>query len=96
MQPETKHAADAIEIELIRSLYDAFLPSVIMSVGFVLCGALIAWRTGDPMLELLLLPGLIASVLRLLVVWRDNREAGQPRLTIVAARRLERRFALTY
>ncbi|WP_447764674.1 diguanylate cyclase domain-containing protein [Sphingopyxis panaciterrae] len=96
MQHETKHAADAIEIELIRSLYDAFLPSVIMSVGFVLCGALIAWRTGDPMLELLLLPGLVASILRLLVVWRDNREAARPRLTIVAARRLERRFALTY
>lgn len=96
MQHETKHAADAIEIELIRSLYDAFLPSVIMSVGFVLCGALIAWRTGDPMLELLLLPGLMASILRLLVVWRDNREAARPRLTIMAARRLERRFALTY
>lgn len=96
MQHETKHAADAIEIELIRSLYDGFLPSVIMSVGFVLCGALIAWRTDDPILEALLLPGLVASILRLLVVWRDNREAARPRLAIAAARRLERRFALTY
>lgn len=96
MQHETKHAADAIEIELIRSLYDGFLPSVIMSVGFVLSGMMIAWRTGDPILEALLLPGLVASILRLFVVWRDSKEAVDPRLKIGAARRLERRFAVTY
>ncbi|NIJ35520.1 diguanylate cyclase (GGDEF)-like protein [Sphingopyxis panaciterrae] len=96
MQHETKHAADAIEIELIRSLYDGFLPSVIMSVGFVLSGMMIVWRTGDPILEALLLPGLVASILRLFVVWRDGKEAVDPRLKIAAARRLERRFAVTY
>lgn len=96
MQHEVKHAADAIEVELIRSLYDGFLPSVIMSVGFVLSGALIVWRTGDPMLEALLLPGLVASILRLAVMRRDSKEAARPRLSITAARHLERRFTLTY
>ncbi|ALJ13649.1 GGDEF domain-containing protein [Sphingopyxis macrogoltabida] len=96
MQHEVKHAADAIEIELIRSLYDGFLPSLIMSVGFVLSGALIVRGTGDPILEALLLPGLVASILRLIVMWRDGKAAARPRLTIAAARHLERRFAVTY
>jgi diguanylate cyclase (GGDEF)-like protein len=96
MQHPANSPADAIEIELVRSLYDGFLPSVIMSVGFVVCGWLIAGRTGDPILASMLLPGLVASVLRLLVAWRDGKDAARPRLAIVAARRLERRFALSY
>lgn len=96
MRHPTTSPAEAIEIELIRSLYDGFLPSVIMSAGFVACGWLIAALTRDPILAALLLPGLIASVLRLVVAWRDAKVAERPRLTIAAARHLERRFALSY
>ena len=87
---------DAIEVELIRSLYDAFVPAIIMSVGFVACGALIAWHTGDATLASIVAIGAIVSVIRLGLSWYDACAAGDDRLTLAEARRLERRYAASY
>lgn len=87
--------SDGIEVELIRSLFDAFLPSVIMSVGFAAAGAVIAWESADPLLLILLVGGVLASAVRLLVAWQ-MKDATDIEMDIGEARRLERRFALPY
>ena len=96
MATRSQNPADAIEIELIRSLYTGFVPSLIMSIGFLICGSLIAWRTGDTVLGLLLIPGALSTAFRLGIARRDATRAARPRLGIEEARRLERRFAFAY
>lgn len=87
---------ESIRIELVRSLYDAFVPSAIMSVGFVAAGCLIAWITRDPVLALLVVLGAIAGAARLWVAWRYRHEAKDPELTLARAKVLERGFAGAY
>lgn len=94
MHPRTQ--ADAVEIELIRSLFDAFVPSVIMTCVFMLSGVVIARETGDWPLTLLLIGGALASAVRLWTAWSLAPVARRPDLTCAAARRLERRFAWPY
>lgn len=96
MTPAVKFSPDAIEIELIRSLYDGFLPSLVMSVGFLVCGALVVQRSGDAMAAAAYGAGVIASIVRLGIAWRDAVGAASPALTLSSARRLERRFAAAY
>jgi diguanylate cyclase (GGDEF)-like protein len=90
MQPE------AVEIELIRSLFLAFMPSVIMTAGFIASGIVIYLRTGDPILLGLLIAGGLASTARLTIAWMLAPMAARERLTLMEARRLERRFAWPY
>lgn len=87
---------DRVEIELIRSLYDGFVPSAIMTVGFALCGGLTVHETRDPVLLILLIAGVAASVVRLIVAWCDKTRACAQNLVIDEARRLEQRFAIAY
>jgi diguanylate cyclase (GGDEF)-like protein len=87
---------EAVEIDLIRTLFHAFMPSALMSVGFIASGSVIVHRTGDRLLLALVVIGAIASVARLVVAWRLAPTAAQPRLTLANARRLERIFALPY
>lgn len=96
MVPAQKHSPDAIEIELIRSLYDGLVPSLIMSIGFAVCGALIIEQSGDNLIVIPFVAGVAASMLRLGIAWRDAPRAAQPGLRIEDARRLERRYAATY
>lgn len=91
-----KNSADAVEIELIRSLYDGLIPSIIMSLGFSIGGAIIVRDTSDPSLLALFCGGVAASALRLAIVWIDRRRAASGALAIGEARRLERRFAVGY
>lgn len=91
-----KNSADAIEIELIRSLYDGLVPSIIMSLGFVTGGLIIIRDIADRSLLILFFGGVAASAFRLAVVWIDRRRAASAALTITDAHRLERRFAMTY
>jgi diguanylate cyclase (GGDEF)-like protein len=91
-----KNSADAIEIELIRSLYDGLVPSIIMSLGFVIGGLIIIRDMPDRSLLVLFFGGVAASALRLAIVWIDRRRAASVALTITDAHRLERRFAVTY
>lgn len=88
--------ADSVEIELIRSLNDAFVPSAIMSAGFALCGTLMVVKTGDTILAWSLAAGILASMLRLVVARHMARASARPDLTIMCARRQERRFSLSY
>lgn len=94
----TPHRAlpEAVEIELIRSLFQAFAPSVLMTAGFIASGAVIHQRTGDAFLLALLAIGGIASIARLVVAWRLAAAASDEKLTLARARLLERRFALPY
>ena len=87
---------DAVEVELIRSLFYAFIPAAIMSVGFALCGALIVWKTRDPLLLSLLVSGLVVSATRLAVTHFAGSSIKRKDLTIQEARRIEGRFALPY
>ena len=94
MSPQIQQ--DALEIELIRSIFEARAPAFIMSAGFVFAGALIAWQMRDPILAALLVAGAAISALRLIVICRHHREAKFPELAIERARALQRRFAITY
>jgi len=96
MQPAQKHSPDAIEIELIRSLYDGLIPSIVMSAGFLLCGGLIIAQSGDAAILIPFVAGVFASLCRLAIAWCDAPRAASPWLDIAEARRLERRFATAY
>ena len=87
---------EAVEVELVRSLFDAFVPSVIMTVVFLLAGVMAARATGDPLLLMLLIGGALVSVVRLWTAWSLAPLARRPELTFDEARRLERRFAWPY
>lgn len=96
MASAPKNPADAIEMELIRSLYDGLVPSIIMSLGFAIGGALIVRDLGDPLLTALLGGGIVVSVLRIYIVWHDGRQAKKATLRVDEARKLEKRFGGTY
>lgn len=89
-------AAVGIYVELVRSIYGAFIPALIMSIGFVVAGSLIAWQTGDVAMTVIVALGTVSSVVRLFVALRWQREAYGPELDVDRARLLERRFAITY
>lgn len=94
--PHHRVAPEAVEIELIRSLFHAFIPSSVMTIGFTAAGAVIVMKTGDMILLGLLVCGVVASSARLIVAWRLSARAHRPDLGLAQARRLERRFALPY
>jgi diguanylate cyclase (GGDEF)-like protein len=94
--PAHRHQPETVEIELIRSLFLAFVPSVIMSVSYAAAGMIALARLWDPMLFMLLLVGMTASGARLVVAWRLGPKAANERLSLGEARRLERRFAIPY
>jgi diguanylate cyclase len=87
---------ETLEVELIRSLFEAGRPPEIMSAGFVAAGGLIASETGDPILLLLLVAGTVASLVRLMVTRFSRAEAAGGDLPARRARQLERRFAVSY
>jgi diguanylate cyclase len=87
---------DALEIELIRSLFETTGPSVIMSAGFIGAGGLIVWETRDWLLGMLVVAGALASILRLAILRKSGREASVADLTIDRARWLQRRFSRAY
>jgi len=96
MSSPVKYSPDAIEIEFIRSLYDGLLPSIVMSAGFLVCGALIVEQSRDALIAGPFVAGVFASIARLVVAWRDAPIAEAPGLTLGEARRLERRYAVSY
>ena len=49
-QPHNRSHPDAVEIELIRSLFLGFMPSSIISAGFIASGIIMYMRTGDAIL----------------------------------------------
>lgn len=87
---------DGIYVDLVRSIYAAFVPSVIMSVGFTVGGILIVRETGDFALALILAAGSLTSIIRLAVAFGGRTEAFDAGLSVMRAQRLERRFATAY
>lgn len=87
---------EAVEIELIRSLFDAFVPSAIMTVLFLIAGVLTVEATGDSLLLLLLIGGALASTARLWMAWSLAPVARRQSLTFEQAKALERRFTWPY
>ncbi|MBB4633736.1 GGDEF domain-containing protein [Sphingosinicella soli] len=94
--PRAETVLDGIYVELVRSLYAAFIPSVIMSIGFVAGGVLMVVETGDMTLALIVAAGTLTSLIRLFVAFSGRKEAADTRLGVERARRLERRFSVSY
>ena len=87
---------NALEVELIRSLFEAVGPVIIMSAGFIAAGSLMVWETRDPILALLLVAGSLTSLVRLAVMVVSRPEALGANLMIERARFLQRRFTYSY
>jgi diguanylate cyclase (GGDEF)-like protein len=94
--PRAETVLDGIYVELVRSLYAAFIPSLIMSVGFVAGGWLAVRETGDMTLAIIVALGTLTSLIRLAVAFGGRKEAFDTGLGLARARRLERRFAVAY
>ena len=87
---------EALEVELIRSLFESISPTAIMAVGFTAAGGLMAWEARDPILALVLIGGAIAALTRLGIMALCMREAQRADLLIGRARILQRRFTYSY
>jgi diguanylate cyclase (GGDEF)-like protein len=94
--PPPRQIPEPVEIELIRSLFLAFVPSAIMSAGFMASGIVILMQSWDAALLALLVGGSIASVARLVVAWKLAPAAARKTLSLAQAHRLERGFAIPY
>ncbi len=94
--PPNRHQPEPVEIELIRSLFLAFVPSAIMSIGFAVAGIVMLKQQWDIWMAGLLVMGIVASSARLFVAWSLAPEATRAKLPLAQARRLERRFAIPY
>lgn len=97
MSPAAHRAPqDAVELELIRSLSAALLPSSIMTVGFAMAGGLIVLADRDATLLWLLLGGMVASAARIIAALRMPGWHGSPDFSIDRARRLERDYHISH
>ncbi|ATE63737.1 GGDEF domain-containing protein [Rhizorhabdus dicambivorans] len=83
-------------IELVQSLFGLTLPAVIMTLCFVGTGAYILSRHEDDLLLLFYGIGIIASVVRLAVLFGLRAKARTPGLGGHVARSIERRFGYSY
>ena len=88
---------DHVYVELVRSLFETLLPSVVMSVLFVGVATLAIGVTGNPALLALGVAGAVASAVRLAVVIACRRGGIEQRITDRAgAARHERIFGICY
>ena len=94
--PRAETVLDGIYVDLVRSIYAAFIPSLIMSIGFVAGGVLVVRETGDAALAIILAAGTLTSLIRLAVALLGRQEAFASGLGVERAQRLERHFAYAY
>ena len=87
---------EPVEIELIRGVFHAFAPALVMTFCFLTAGVEIFLQTGDQLLLVLLVGGMLASISRLTCMRFALREIHHKSLTIARARQLEARFAFAY
>ena len=73
-------------IELVRSLFRTLLPTAIMALSFLVVGLLIATRTRNTVVELLVALGSIAAATRICILLLYRSQAGKrvfgPRMRI--------------
>ncbi|MCW2337333.1 diguanylate cyclase (GGDEF)-like protein [Sphingobium sp. B2D3A] len=91
-----RHHPEAVEIDLIRGLFHAFAPALVMTISFLSAGLVILNRTGDSILLVLLILGAVASVARLVSAHLIAPVIHAEGVTIEQARYLERLFAIPY
>lgn len=87
---------DGAYVELVGSLCGTRLPPVIMTALFILVASLATVRSGDLLLEMLLVLGVSASACRLWILFRGRRRFDAGAMTPAAARHFERVFAGFY
>lgn len=90
-----RSSQDAVELELIRSLATSLVPTIIMTIGFMLAGGLIVWSERDGILLALLILGVIASAARIIAALRLPRTR-ESTCTVELARHREREFRIAY
>jgi diguanylate cyclase (GGDEF)-like protein len=93
--PERK-LAEGTYIELVKSLFSTLPPTLIMAISFVAIGVAIDVEVSDTPLAILTTLGTIGAFGRILVLLVHRRAARQEGLSFALARRLERRFAISY
>jgi len=96
MPPCAESLKDTLYIELVRSLFATGTPSLIMSAAFTIAVALIPDIVDDTLLLLIGSGGILASIVRLTVVFGHRREALDPSLNVARCRVLEKRYAISY
>ena len=94
--PRAETVLDGIYVDLVRSIYAALIPSLIMTVSFITGGTLVVHQTGDITLALLVAAGTLTSLIRLAVAFGGRKEAFDTGLGVERAQRLERHFAAAY
>lgn len=82
--------------ELVRSLFGALGPALIMAVCFVVVGNLIGWQANDPILLLLTGTGAIVAGGRMTIALLARPIVADEQLAIGTIRTLERAFAAAY
>ncbi len=91
-----KRLPEATYIELVQSLFGFVLAPMIMTLCFVGTGLYILTRNDDRLLLDLYIMGLAASAVRLLTLFGHRDAARSTTISASVARRIERRFALSY
>jgi diguanylate cyclase (GGDEF)-like protein/PAS domain S-box-containing protein len=94
--PIVRDIPDGTYVELVASLCGTRMPAVIMTLLFLMVGALSVRASQDIALASLVAMGACASVARLVVLIRGRRLCNNTEMPLVAAQRFERQFALTY
>jgi hypothetical protein len=83
-------------IELVRGLFRTVLPASIMAFSFAATGALVSLQTRDPLIVALTILGTLTAAGRLAVLMAWRRTSAAETISLLEARRWERRFAIAY
>ncbi len=94
--PIVRDIPDGTYVELVASLCGTRMPAAIMTLLFLMVGALSVRASQDIALASLVAMGACASAARLVVLIRGRRLCDNTEMPLVAAQRFERQFALTY
>lgn len=87
---------DATYVELVSSLFATRVPTVIMSLLFLMAGGLVVQRTQDPAAAVLVVLGAMSSLVRIALLFSGRMRHDTGAIDHVAAVAIERRFAVSY
>lgn len=88
--------SDPTYIELVRSLFDTLVPTLIMNAAFAVVGSIAVMMTRDMTLSILLVSGIIAALWRIAILLLHRGRLAGGGASAVDAGRAERRFAFAY
>jgi diguanylate cyclase (GGDEF)-like protein len=94
-QPVT-NLPEGTYVELVRSLFETLLPTMIMACSFLAVGILVSRETRDPLLVLLAAMGIAAAIARIVIILAHRKRAADDALDLLNAMIFERRFACGY